>query len=347
MVLNEVAVNREILIACLPCFVVLCASFVVLRLVLAFGTRSWNWQRLRQIHACQQGGVQSLAFVLTMPIFVMVVLLIVQVSQLMIAQMVIHYAAFAGVRSAAVWLPAVIDDPTLEINDYAEVENRLNDRPTMSDGDFTDYEVSSATTSAKLWKVRAAVLQGLMPLCPSRNLGARGQMPYLASLALANQQLYATLVPASLANTQIANRIVNKLNYADQNTRVIVEWRDSFDPRGRDSWDYTAYNVRNHTCPDPERQSTFRDAEIGWQDPITVYVVHQFALLPGPGRLLAAQLVRADGLPDRVSPRIRATSLDASRTLYTTQIQASATMTCEGWKSVKPYIQPSYALPTN
>lgn len=347
VVLNEVAVNRQILIACLPCFVVLCASFVVLRVVLAIGAKSWSWQRLRQIHACQQGGVQSLAFVLTMPIFVMVVLLIVQVSQLMIAQMVIHYAAFAGARSAAVWLPAALQDANLEVNDYVEVENRLNERPTMSDGDYTDYEVTPASNSLKLWKVRAAVVQALMPLCPSRNLGARGQMPYLASLALANQQVYAMLVPASQSNSQIANRIVNKLNYADQNTRVIVEWRDSFDPRGRDSLNYTAYNVRNHTCPDPERQSTFREAEIGWQDPITVYVIHQFALLPGPGRLLAARLVRADGLPDRVSPRINATSLDASRTLYTTQIQAAATITCEGWKSVKPYIQPSYALPTN
>mgnify|MGYP003325383006 CR=1 FL=1 len=82
--------NRQILIACFPCFVVLCASFLILRLVLAVGTKSWSWQRLRQVHACQQGGVQSLAFVLTMPAFVMVVLLIVQVSQLMIAQMVIQ-----------------------------------------------------------------------------------------------------------------------------------------------------------------------------------------------------------------------------------------------------------------
>ena len=339
--------NREILIACLPCFVVLCASFVVLRIVLAFGTRSWSWQRLVQVHACQQGGVQSLAFALTMPIFVAVVLLIVQVSQLMVAQMVIHYAAFAGVRAASVWLPAAIEDASLEVNDYIEVENRLSDHPTMSDGDYTDYEVTSSSTSMKLWKVRAAVVQALMPLCPSRSVGARGQMAYLPNLAMANQQVYATLLPASQSNTQLGPRIVNKLNYADQNTRVVVEWRDSFDPRGRDSFNFTAYNVRNHTCPDAERQSTFREAEIGWQDPITVYVVHQFALLPGPGRLLAAQLVRADGLPDRVSPRIKATSLDASRTLYTTQIQAAATLTCEGWKSVKPLLQPSYALPTN
>jgi hypothetical protein len=106
-----------------------------------------------------------------------------------------------------------------------------------------------------------------------------------------------------------------------------------------------SYNVRNHTCPDPEKQSTFRQTEIGWQDPITVYVTHQFALLPGPGRFLAAKLIRADGLPDRVSSRINTTSLDATHSVYTTQIQATATLTNEGWKSVKPLVQPTYALP--
>jgi len=337
--------SRQIIVACLPCFVVLCASMLVLRIILAIGTASWDWKRLRRVHSCQQGGVQSLAFVLTMPIFIMVVLLIVQVSQLMIAQMVIHYAAFAGVRAASVWLPAVIDNPMNELNPYAEVENRLRDVPTTTDGYYTDYEVNSLSTSEKLWKVRVAVIQALMSLCPSRPLGAGGQTAYLANVVAANQQVYATLVPATQANTQIGPRLMNKLNYADQNSRVIVEWYDSSDPSGRDSLNYISYNVRNHTCPDPEKQSTFRQSEIGWQDPITVYVIHQFALLPGPGRLLATYLVRADGLPDRVSPRIRATSLDASRTLYTTQIQAAATITCEGWKSVKPVIQPSYALP--
>ena len=337
--------NREILIACLPCFVVLCVSIVVLRIVLAIGAKSWDWRRLVQIHHCQRGGVQSLAFVLTMPVFIMVVLLIVQVSQLMIAQMIIHYAAFAGARAASVWLPAALVDPTTELNSTAEVENRLGILPTMSDGDYTDYEVTSMSGSDKLWKVRAAVVQALMPLCPSRNVGARGQMPFLPNLAAANQQVYTTLVPASQANSQLGVRLANKLNYADQNTRVIVEWRDSFDPKGRDSLNFASYNVRNHTYPDPEKQTNFRESEIGWQDPITVYVIHQFALLPGPGRLLAARLVRADGLPDRVSPRIKSTSLNASRTLYTTQIQAAVTITCEGWKSVKPMVQPSYALP--
>lgn len=336
--------NRQILIACLPCVVVLCAAFVALRVILAVGAKSWTWKRFTELHSCQRGGVQSLAFVLTMPAFVMVVLLIVQVSQLMIAQMVIHYSAFAAARAASVWIPAAVADPTLELSDYAEVENRIGERPTSSDGEFTDYEITASSTSQKLWKVRAAAVQALMPLCPSQNLGAQGSMSGLQNLASANQQVYATLVPTYKSNPLLATRIVNKLNYADQNTRVIVEWRDSRDPAGRDSLDYIAYNVRNHSCPDPQKQSTFRETEIGWQDPITVYVIHQFALLPGPGRLLAARLVRSDGLPDRVSDRINVRK-DGSQVVYTTQLQAAATITNEGWKSVKPVVQPSYALP--
>ena len=174
--------HRDILIACLPCFVVLCAAMLVLRGVLAVGVASWDWRRLTQMHRCQRGGVQSLAFVLTMPVFIMVVLLIVQVSQLMIAQMVLHYAAFAGARSASVWLPAAVDDPTTELDDYAEVENRVSDSPSTSDGDYTTFEIA-ATSSQKLWKVRAAVLQALAPLAPSRDLGTQTQTVRSANIA--------------------------------------------------------------------------------------------------------------------------------------------------------------------
>ena len=336
--------HRDILIACLPCFVVLCAAMLVLRGVLAVGAASWDWRRLTQMHRCQRGGVQSLAFVLTMPIFIMVVLLIVQVSQLMIAQMVLHYAAFAGARSASVWLPAAVDDPSTELDNYAEVENRVSDRPSTSDGDYTTFEVSSSSRSEKLWKVRAAVVQALAPLAPSTDMGSQGQMARLTDVIYANQNLYSTLVSASQSNSRIPARIANKLNYSDRNTRVIVEWRDGRSGSGRDSFDNTSYNVRNHTCPDPEKQSIFRESEIGWQDPITVYVIHQFALLPGPGRFLAAHLVRADGLPDRVSPRVKQSN-NANRTVYTTQMTAAATIACEGIKSVKPLVQPTYALP--
>ena len=52
--------------------------------------------------------MQSLSFVLTLPLFIMVMMMIVQVSQLMIGMVVVHYAAFAAARSAAVWIPAAM-----------------------------------------------------------------------------------------------------------------------------------------------------------------------------------------------------------------------------------------------
>ena len=68
-------------------------------------------------------------------------------------------------------------------------------------------------------------------------------------------------------------------------------------------------------------------------------VTHNFALLPGPGRFLSKFLVRADGRPDRISPRIdRQTARNRER-IYTTPIWASVTMTNEGMKSVMPYVQ--------
>ena len=52
--------------------------------------------------------MQSLSFVLTLPVFILVMMMIVQVSQLMIGIVVVHYAAFAAARSAAVWIPAAM-----------------------------------------------------------------------------------------------------------------------------------------------------------------------------------------------------------------------------------------------
>src|SRR5437763_280558 len=51
------------------------------------------------LHTDQRGSVQSLSFVLTVPLFIMLMLLAVQITQLMIGLVVVHYAAFAAARS--------------------------------------------------------------------------------------------------------------------------------------------------------------------------------------------------------------------------------------------------------
>jgi hypothetical protein len=342
-----------------PCFVALPAAFVVARVLLGVSGGRVQLKRLRAVHRDQRGGVQSLAFVLTLPVFIIVCLFIVQVSQLMMAQMVMHYAAFAGARAASVWLATAVDEPSENptcdrlIDEYddevidpitgqqrwVEIENRIGVIPEQS-GESVDptlVEAEGNSPSTKLRRIRAAVVQACAPLCPSRDLDAQAYTPEVLRAVPATQNLYAALVSNSISNNpRLGDRIAYKLAYADAATQVFVEWLDSRDPAGRDSLDYRAYNVRNHQNP----RVVYHPNEVGWQDPITVYVVHQYALLPGPGRLLAKQLVRADGLPDRVSPRIQTTTGVFRETLYTTQLQASATIVHEGIKSIRPYVQP-------
>lgn len=336
---------RAILEACLPCALALAGSCCLLFALLQLSGAKCDWSRLGRIHRCESGAVQSLAFVLTFPLLLAVLMLIVQVSQLMIAQMTVHYAAFAGARSASVWLPAWVADHDVTWDDREceadpncpalddEVPNRIGVAPTSSNDDIMLVEASSSSPSAKLRKIRTAVIQACAPMAPSRDVGAAPQTPEIAQIIGATQQLYGNLVPSSQSNSRVNPRLANKLAYSDAQTQVFVEWLDARSGAGRDSLDHRAYNVRNH----PNPSVIFRPHEIGWQDPVTVYVVHNFALLPGPGRLLAKHIVRADGLPDAVSERIQ--PLSSNSAVYTTKIKASATMTTEGIKSIRPYVQ--------
>lgn len=331
--------QRALLDACAPSLAVLAGSVAVLCLLLKLSPTRCDWSRLAKLHRCESGAVQSLAFVLTFPLLLAVLMLIVQVSQLMIAQMTVHYAAFAGARSASVWLAAQASDvPDDDPNAPAatdEVQNRIAVTPTSSNDDVMFVEAAANSASAKLRKIRAAVIQACAPIAPSRNVGAAPQTPEVVQIIAATQQMYANLVPSSQRNAQINPRLASKLAYSDAATQVFVEWLDGRSAAGRDSLDYRAYNVRNH----PNPSVVFRPYEVGWQDPVTVYVIHQFALLPGPGRLLAKSIVRSDGLPDRVAERIRHTNPGGGRSVYTTTIKASATMTNEGIKSIRPFVQ--------
>ncbi len=349
---------RAWLEACWPGFIALAIAFVLARVLVAASGARWQWSRFRALHRCERGGVQTLAFVLTLPIFMMVTMFIIQVSQLMVAQMVMHYAAFAGARAASVWIPAAVDeppgnptcdpyidedeyfgnDPLTGQSRYLEMENRLGIMPTPAgiDVDPSVVEAAADSPSTKLRKIRTAVLQAAAPMCPSRDVGARFTTPELHWIIPATQQLYAALAPQSRSNSRIPLRIANKLAYADAATQVFVQWRDGRNPVGRDSMDYRAYNVRNHTDPHVH----FHPQEVGWQDPVTVYVLHDFALIPGPGRFLSTFLVRSDGLPDNVSPRIRKDTGTFNQVMYTTRLEASATIVPEGIKSIRPLVQP-------
>jgi hypothetical protein len=86
------------------------------------------------------------------------------------------------------------------------------------------------------------------------------------------------------------------------------------------------------TYYEPDDLGEFYFNEVGWQDPITVTVRHNLALLPGPGRMLARYVIGPAGQPDEVSAKI-----NKQGNVYTYPLHASATIGNEGEKSVISY----------
>ena len=346
--------NRTVLEACLPCLLALIvACGLVPCLVRCSGAR-WNLKRLGSLHHCQRGGVQSLSFVLTMPLFIMIVLFIVQVSQLMIATLVVHYAAFAAARSAIVWIPAELQPNGRAI---AEPENVLplpasESNPSLlvfragpdraGNAAVWEYARESQTArSVKYANIFTAAALACSPLAPSRDLGYRNGLQN-SDVAETLLNAYRTLAPSTAANPRLRSRIEQKIAYAFMNTAVRIEWVD------RDSRAGPTYNPRVAIIDDDGRARrdqngnvvrTWRSNEVGWEDPISITVTHEFTLLPGPGRFLSRFLVRADGRPDRISQRIHRLNGPENLDSYSTPVWATVTLTNEGMKPILPYVQ--------
>ncbi|MDZ4817796.1 MAG: TadE family protein, partial [Planctomycetota bacterium] len=105
---------------CWPELLLIAGLLLVLRVLVGLCGARLNLARLRLLHRDQGGSVQSLSFILALPLFIMILMGIVQVSQMMIARIYVQYAAVAAVRSAVVWIPAAIvdgDEANNEIRD--------------------------------------------------------------------------------------------------------------------------------------------------------------------------------------------------------------------------------------
>lgn len=331
------SMNRLLLHALSPCLAALAIAFGLLWLLKRLSGARWDFRRLRELHRCEDGGVQSLAFVITLPLFIVILMFIVQVSQLMVGITMVHYSAWAAARSASVWLPAAIEG-----SDERAVRN--GDRPDNQNlTDVDSYRevgdrlyVFPPTDSAKYGQVRMAAVLTCAPICPSRDLGIPASSlsrDAVRSIGAA-QRTYRSLVPASSQNARINPRLANKIAYADLNTSVLISWRHARNRRGREIDVGPSYNPRNHPNPDVR----WVPGEVGWQDAVTVHVVHRFALLPGPGRLLAKHIVPSSGIPDEVYDRILTDRRNYSEPVYSVLIPAQATFTAEGMKSVRPYV---------
>lgn len=326
--------GRAILQACLPWGALLGVSFLCAYLLVRLNRMRIEPGRLRRLHRDESGGVQSLSFVLTLPIFVMVMLFILQVSQLMIGTIVVHYAAYAAARSAVVWIPARLDEWEAEncISSYypdpkareqvVPILDPLDPEYGPAEGGVT-YVVVPGTP--KYDKIASAAVFACMPISPSRDLGLepRGSGTRDAEII---REAYLAMAGNLGVGGRIPRRLRNKLAYAARNTAIEIRFyhKNSEPP-------LVPYPHLDDDANDLTVEFMFN--ELGWQDPITVTVKHNMALLPGPGRLLARRVSgygRSTGTTSR-------TGEQETGNVYVYPLEASITMGNEGEKSVIPY----------
>ena len=282
---------------------------------------------------------------LTFPAFLMVLLFIVQVSQLMVGIMVVHYAAYAGARAACVWIPAEMSvwepENVFAVNPGEQPVIRGDSLYLHNGEDLEALNTTTANGSSKFNKIQQAVVLACVPVSPSRDLADSRAVPQWVSYAQAAlPNLYQQLAPSTQSNSRIPVRLQSKLAYAYHNTQVIVEWQE-VRHEYKDVEEGPTYNPRGTVDPDipdervDQGEMGWYRQEVGWQDPVTVHVRHKFALLSGAGRYLAPWFVPSAGR----AARVYVDRQHYGEPVYSVEIPASVTMTNEGYKSVVPHAQ--------
>jgi hypothetical protein len=251
--------NHAVLQACLPWLamlvVLVAAAALLLRLI---GSRL-RLSRLVTLHADQDGGSQTLSFVMTLPVFMFFMVLIVQVSQLMIGIVLIQYAAFAAARTAIVWIPAQIYaasgyggesencvNGTFTADSNASPPNVLPNMPTFANADagpgpsqggmtyIVPTDSASCASSYKLNKILSAAILASLPISPSDNKGFSVPTGTTIDPGLL-AEAFSTMTNASSSSTPstgaIANRLQQKLAWAANNTTIELRF---YHPNGLD-----------------------------------------------------------------------------------------------------------------
>jgi len=341
--------HRAVLQSLLPAFVAMSVAFVLLWLVMKLSRTKFSLPRLKTLHRCEQGAVQSLSFVLTLPLFVMLVMFIVQVSQLMIGVIVVNYAAFAAGRAAIVWAPAQFGGSSAYSHAF---ENVMPDPLRDDNAVLAQFSSSSIATngvdqaaSYKLNKMFSAAVMALAPISPSHAYVEPVTCPSCPVQTDVVQAIYQQFDSIAASNSKIPERLRNKLSYATWNTSLDIAFIAKDYERGP-TYNPRVLRVVDGVIATNETGEYVRDwnrNEIGWQDPIIVRVTHDFALLPGPGRFLAKFIVGGDGRQDAVAPTIqRQAAFDRVPLLepvHTTPISATVTLINEGFKPLLSYEQ--------
>ena len=305
---------RAAVLACLPWLALLVAAIGCLWAVVLLGRGRLDLRRLRLLHRDQVGSLQSLSFVMTLPMFIILMMFIVQVSQIMIGTVVVQYAAFAATRSAVVWLPVAIAQSGAIDQDQEENEIPISDYGSR-DG-FLIRRIDSGSRPFKFKQVQYAAALACMPIAPSRDYGGGAG----SDLADSVTRVYQAVSPQS-TNERIPVRLANKLAYSLKNTLIRIEVATP-----REEWELDE---------DTGVPLIFLNNQIGWRDQVSVTVTHHYALLPGPGRMLARS--SRTGGSDSVSSRI-----SQQGPVYTYPLTATATLPNEGEKSV--WVHPQQPL---
>jgi hypothetical protein len=290
----------------------------------------------------------------------MIVLFIVQVSQLMIGITVVHYAAFAAARAAIVWIPAeTLDEPQNTMDPIS-----INEAESIYPYWQSQVLVFNQIPSQRAWKynkIWSAAALACLPIAPSKQyLKASALQSFNSNLGNTTAMMYRSMVPKAANDPVITKRILNKNYYACEHTWIMVSGADYGTVVGGQVQliggqpqiigGQLVGNALVGRTPNPIGHPTVqhRTNEIGWQDPITVQVWFRFPLLTGPGRFLSpghflkTQLAPPDGTPDRVSSGIQIWDKkdhpQYAESVYWTKLTATATITLEGIKSGIPMV---------
>ncbi len=327
---------RAILAALLPWTLLLLAAVLLCCLLARFMHARFEPQRALRLHRDQRGAVQSLSFVLTLPLLIMFLMFIVQVSQLMIGVVVVHYAAYAAARTATVWIPAYVSDVENEngVTGYYVDPDAPQDLPVVDPND-PGYGPSAGGMTLviepggqKYEKIRSAAILACMPICPSRDLAPGGPAASHMIDSAALRTAYDALAPSSRSNTRTGPRLENKLAYAAANTQIELR----FFHKNAEPPLWWGYIDPNETDPAVQQVLQHGYNEVGWQDQLQITIRHNLALLPGPGRLLSYFVPNAQG-EDRVSSRI-----GHNGQVYVYPLTASCVIGNEGLKPLVRYV---------
>ena len=275
--------------------------------------------RLRGLDECEEGGVQSLALVLTLPFFVGTILMLVQLSQVLIGIMTVHYAAFASARAAVVWIPSWVEDQDPTRGNDVTGENEIDVYSPR--GQPIDLTPAVAQNSRKFREIQAAAVQACVAISPARMVnGPR------AGAAEVGEAVESFLVFQQLTNDpRIARwRIAtgNRWSYSAANTRVRLAFMGQ--PRLTPTYNPVGHPVVPH-----------EGNEAGWDEAVTVVVVHEVSLVPGPGRWLFQRAAWG-----RVPGGLAANWVGASGRLDRVPVYGSATLTLAGLQSNRPFVYP-------